>query len=104
VRPVRLAAEVAERFADGHLDERMTVQGDDEVARLAESYNEMAGSIQNQIRQLEEFGALQRRFTSDVSHELRTPLTTVRMAAEVLYGSREDPVLALCRATAMLAD
>ena len=59
------------------------VQGEDELARLGESYNEMAGSIQEQIRQLEEFGALQRRFTSDVSHELRTPLTTVRMAADV---------------------
>ncbi len=90
VRPVRQAADVAERFADGHLDERMPVYGDDEVARLAESYNEMAASIQQQIHQLEEFGALQRRFTSDVSHELRTPLTTVRMAAEVLHAQAED--------------
>lgn len=97
VRPVQQAADVAERFADGHLDERMPVHGDDEVARLAESYNEMAASIQSQIRQLEEFGALQRRFTSDVSHELRTPLTTVRMAAEVLHaqaGSDPDDVIA----------
>ena len=90
VRPVRQAAEIAERFADGHLDERMPVHGNDEVARLAESYNEMAGSIQTQIRQLEEFGALQRRFTSDVSHELRTPLTTVRMAADVLHASKDQ--------------
>ena len=90
VRPVRQAADVAERFADGHLDERMPVYGDDEVARLAESYNEMAASIQQQIHQLEEFGALQRRFTSDVSHELRTPLTTVRMAAEVLHDQAQD--------------
>ena len=90
VRPVRQAADVAERFADGHLDERMPVYGDDEVARLAETYNEMAASIQQQIHQLEEFGTLQRRFTSDVSHELRTPLTTVRMAAEVLHAQAED--------------
>ena len=34
VRPVRQAAEIAERFADGHLDERMPVHGNDEVARL----------------------------------------------------------------------
>jgi two-component system sensor histidine kinase MtrB len=104
VRPVQQAAEIAERFADGHLDERMPVKGDDEVARLGESYNEMAGSIQSQIRQLEEFGALQRRFTSDVSHELRTPLTTVRMAAEVLYASREEMVPALRRSSELLVD
>jgi two-component system, OmpR family, sensor histidine kinase MtrB len=102
VRPVRQAAEIAERFAEGHLDERMPVQGEDEVARLAESYNEMAGSIQSQIRQLEEFGALQRRFTSDVSHELRTPLTTVRMAADVLHASREELLPALRRSSELL--
>ncbi|MHA6785113.1 MtrAB system histidine kinase MtrB [Pseudonocardia saturnea] len=102
VRPVREAAEIAERFADGHLDERMRVQGDDEVARLGESYNEMAQSIQTQIRQLEEFGALQRRFTSDVSHELRTPLTTVRMAADVLFASRAELLPALRRSSELL--
>ena len=37
VRPVRRAAEIAERFADGHLDERLPVQGEDELARLGES-------------------------------------------------------------------
>jgi two-component system, OmpR family, sensor histidine kinase MtrB len=102
VRPVRRAAEIAERFADGHLDERLPVQGEDELARLGESYNEMAGSIQEQIRQLEEFGALQRRFTSDVSHELRTPLTTVRMAADVLYASRDELLPALRRSSELL--
>ncbi|WP_373865882.1 MtrAB system histidine kinase MtrB [Pseudonocardia asaccharolytica] len=102
VRPVRQAAEVAERFAEGNLDERMPVRGEDEMARLAESYNEMAGSLQAQIRQLEEFGALQRRFTSDVSHELRTPLTTVRMAADVLHASRDELLPALRRSSELL--
>jgi two-component system sensor histidine kinase MtrB len=104
VTPVRQAAEVAERFADGHLEERMPVAGEDDVARLAVSFNEMAGSIQHQIRQLEEFGALQRRFTSDVSHELRTPLTTVRMAADTLHDSRADLPAALRRSTELLVD
>lgn len=104
VRPVRRAAEVAERFAGGHLEERMKVVGEDDVARLAESYNEMAESIAEQIRQLEEFGQLQRRFTSDVSHELRTPLTTVRMAADVLHASREQFPVGLSRSTELLVD
>ena len=102
VHPVRQAAEIAERFAEGYLDERMPVRGEDEVARLAESYNEMASSIQSQIDQLEEFGALQRRFTSDVSHELRTPLTTVRMAADVLHASRDQLLPALRRSSELL--
>ncbi|WP_199432466.1 MtrAB system histidine kinase MtrB [Qaidamihabitans albus] len=104
VRPVRRAAAVAERFADGELDRRLDVVGEDDLAKLAVSYNEMAASIQRQIRQLEEFGQLQRRFTSDVSHELRTPLTTVRMAADVLHASREQFPAGLARSTELLVD
>jgi two-component system sensor histidine kinase MtrB len=104
VRPVRRAAEAAERFAAGELDERMVVIGEDDVAKLAESYNQMAESIKFQIQQLEEFGQLQRRFTSDVSHELRTPLTTVRMAADVLHASRAQFPAGLSRSTELLVD
>ncbi|WWR62446.1 MtrAB system histidine kinase MtrB [Saccharopolyspora sp. SCSIO 74807] len=104
VRPVRQAAQNAARLADGDLDQRMRVIGEDDVARLAESFNEMADSLKQQIQQLEEFGQLQRRFTSDVSHELRTPLTTVRMAADVLHASREQFPAGLARSTELLVD
>ncbi|MEZ0094354.1 MtrAB system histidine kinase MtrB [Streptacidiphilus sp. EB129] len=90
VTPVRMAAEISERLADGRLDERMKVSGTDDIARLGESFNRMGAALQAQIRQLEELSRVQRRFVSDVSHELRTPLTTVRMAADLLYESRED--------------
>ena len=90
VGPLRSASRIAVRFADGRLTERMPVRGEDEFARLAVSFNDMAESLSKQITHLEEFGGLQRQFTSDVSHELRTPLTTVRMAADMLYESRED--------------
>jgi two-component system sensor histidine kinase MtrB len=95
VLPVRTAARVAERLADGHLTERMAVRGQDEMATLARSFNEMAESLQVQIRRMEELSTLQRRFVSDVSHELRTPLTTIRMAGEVLHEAREsfDPAI-----------
>ena len=69
------------------------VTGEDDLARLATSFNQMATSLQRQIGQLEELSRVQRRFVSDVSHELRTPLTTVRMAGDVLYDARDgfDP-------------
>ncbi|MDR7301288.1 MtrAB system histidine kinase MtrB [Haloactinomyces albus] len=104
VRPVRHAAQTAERLADGNLDERMRVIGEDDMARLGDSFNEMADSLKHQIQQLEEFGQLQRRFTSDVSHELRTPLTTVRMAADVLHASREEFPEGLARSAQLLVD
>jgi two-component system sensor histidine kinase MtrB len=88
VRPVRVAARTAQRLSAGLLDQRMTVAGEDDLALLATSFNQMATNLQRQIVRLEEMSRLQRRFTSDVSHELRTPLTTVRMAAEMLYAER----------------
>lgn len=90
IRPVKNASVVAERIADGHLDERLPVRGEDEMAKLAASFNEMASSLGVQIDQLAELSNVQRRFVSDVSHELRTPLTTVRMASEMIYENRED--------------
>jgi len=94
VSPVSHAAVVSEKLAAGHLQERMVVKGEDEVARLGASFNHMAASLQEQITQLATLSQMQQRFVSDVSHELRTPLTTVRMAAEVLYDAREefDPI------------
>ncbi|MEV8636302.1 MtrAB system histidine kinase MtrB [Streptosporangium sp. NPDC051023] len=90
VTPVRLARQAAERLAAGHLDERLKVRGEDDLARLAASFNEMAATLALKIHQLEELSHVQRQFVSDVSHELRTPLTTVRMAADLLYDARED--------------
>ncbi|MEV7395663.1 MtrAB system histidine kinase MtrB [Aeromicrobium sp. NPDC092404] len=91
--PVRLARRIAERYASGNLEQRMHVSGEDDIARLSSSFNQMAASLQSQIRRLENLSRLQQRFVSDVSHELRTPLTTVQMASEVLYDSRDrfDP-------------
>ena len=96
INPVRLARRVAERIASGRLEERMHVDGEDDIARLAMSFNQMAEALQSQIRKLVELSRVQRTFVSDVSHELRTPLTTVRMAGDVLHDARAgfDPVTA----------
>ncbi|OBJ71076.1 MtrAB system histidine kinase MtrB [Mycobacterium sp. 1274756.6] len=104
VLPVRAAARTAERFAEGYLSERMPVRGEDDMARLAVSFNDMAESLSRQIEQLEEFGNLQRRFTSDVSHELRTPLTTVRMAADLIYDHVDELDPALRRSTELMVN
>ncbi|MEU7987389.1 MtrAB system histidine kinase MtrB [Streptosporangium canum] len=90
VTPVRLTRQAAERLAAGRLDERLKVRGEDDLARLATSFNDMAANLALKIHQLEELSHVQRQFVSDVSHELRTPLTTVRMAADLLYDARED--------------
>ncbi|MFL6240050.1 MAG: MtrAB system histidine kinase MtrB [Actinomycetes bacterium] len=88
VAPVRVAARTASSLTAGRLEERMRVRGEDDLAKLATSFNSMADSLQRQIVRLEELSRVQRQFVSDVSHELRTPLTTVRMAADLLHENR----------------
>jgi two-component system, OmpR family, sensor histidine kinase MtrB len=96
VLPVRHAARAAQRVAAGRLEERMAVGGKDDLGSLASSFNDMAASLQEKLQELEELSKAQRQFVSDVSHELRTPMTTIRMAAEILFESREqlDPAAA----------
>ena len=89
VIPVRHAAQAAQRLSAGRLGERMQVRGADDLAALATSFNDMAASLQDKLRELEELSQLQRQFVSDVSHELRTPLTTIKMAADVLLEEKD---------------
>ena len=104
VGPVREVAQTAQRLSAGNLTQRVVVHGEDDLAVLGRSFNDMAASLQRQIRRLEDLSRLQRRFTSDVSHELRTPLTTVRMAAEMLHEQRGELSPALARSTELLHD
>lgn len=88
--PLKHAARAAERIAGGDLDSRVEVSGADELARVGESFNDMARSLAQKVDDLTELSRLQQRFVSDVSHELRTPLTTIRMASSVLDSRRPD--------------
>jgi two-component system sensor histidine kinase MtrB len=103
VVPVRHAARAAQKLSAGHLGERMTVGGADDLGTLATSFNEMAATLQGQLRELEELSKAQRQFVSDVSHELRTPMTTIRMAAEILFDAREQLDAAAGRSAELLA-
>ncbi len=102
VIPVRLAAHGALRLSTGNLDERMQVRGSDDLAALATSFNQMAASLQEKLRELEDLSRVQRQFVSDVSHELRTPLTTIRIAADVLFAAKDGLEAAPARSAELL--
>lgn len=82
--PVARAGAAARSMAEGMLDTRLPVEGEDEFAAWAASFNEMADALEAKIAALTEAQARERRFTSDVAHELRTPLTALVSEASVL--------------------
>ena len=84
--PAGEVSNAAEEVARTHdLTHRIEVRGDDELGRLAGSFNEMMAA-------LERSEAAQRRLVADASHELRTPLATIRTNIETLgRGDALDP-------------
>lgn len=81
--PVKKVTEAARGISESDLRGRIEVSGADEVARLAETFNEM-------LDRLEEAFVTQRRFIDDASHELRTPITVIQGQLEVLGDDPED--------------
>ena len=83
--PVRRLTGATERVADtGDLSERIDAHGEDELSRLAGSFNTMLGALDESRR-------VQRQLVEDASHELRTPLTSLRTNIEVLASERTLP-------------
>lgn len=82
--PVGRASAAARSMAEGLLDTRLPVEGEDEFGAWAASFNEMAEALEAKIEALSEARARERRFTADVAHELRTPLTALVSEASVL--------------------
>ncbi|OLC12070.1 MAG: hypothetical protein AUH29_17420 [Candidatus Rokubacteria bacterium 13_1_40CM_69_27] len=74
---LRALSAATSAMATGSFPEPVRVEGQDEVAALARSFNAMA-------KQLRELDALKETFLATVSHELRSPLTSMREAAHLL--------------------
>ncbi len=82
--PVRRLAHAAERMSAGDLSVRVQPKGKDDLARLVNSFNEMAAALDSKIGELQRMEARARQFAGDVSHELRTPLTAMTAVTDVL--------------------
>ena len=77
ILPLRAVMNASQHIADGHYDERVKVQGSDELSQLAARFNQMA-------EKLEQVETMRLRLIGDVSHELRTPLTAIKGSMEGL--------------------
>src|SRR5205814_4265328 len=83
--PVRRFTSGAERIAaSGDVSRRMDVEGDDELARLARSFNAT-------LDELEQSVLAQRHLVADAGHELRTPIASLRANIQVLEDADRLP-------------
>lgn len=70
MRPLREIGQAAKSFSHGKFNVRVKVRGNDELAELAESFNQMAIAVESKDE-------MQKNFLSNVSHDLKTPMTTI---------------------------
>jgi two-component system, OmpR family, sensor histidine kinase MprB len=99
VRRLTRAAEHVARTSD--LSERIEPAGEDEIGRLAESFNAMLDTLQRSMSALDASVHAQRQLVADASHELRTPVTSMRTNIEILG---QEPNMALEERQRMLGD
>jgi two-component system sensor histidine kinase MtrB len=76
LRPLADVAQAAQAMSEGDLSRRLEVDHDPDLQPVADSFNEMASSLEARIER-------ELRFTADVSHELRTPLTAMGSAVSL---------------------
>ncbi|MFD6682887.1 ATP-binding protein [Micromonospora parva] len=84
LRPVRDLGRAARRLGEGDLSTRLRVRGVDELADMARTFNDTAGTLERQVGELRRMESDARRFVADVSHELRTPLAAMTAVTDVL--------------------
>lgn len=84
LRPVRELRRATDRLGAGDLTARARVHGRDELADVARTFNDTAGTLERQVGELRRLESEARRFVADVSHELRTPLAAMTAVADVL--------------------
>jgi two-component system, OmpR family, sensor kinase len=83
LQPLRLLRDTARNISESDLTQRIPVEGDDELADLGGTFNEM-------LDRLEEAFASQKSFISDAGHELRTPITIIRGHLDVMGDDPQE--------------
>ncbi len=89
---IRELARAAEQIAQGKLETRLDVRGNDELAEFGTTFNWMAQSLQEVDKQKRELDQQRRDLIAWASHDLRTPVTSIRAMIEAMVdGVVSDP-------------
>jgi heavy metal sensor kinase len=84
LKPVDEITQIAKKIGSGDLSQRIRIRRvNDEIGRLAATFNEMIAKLDESFQQI-------KRFTADASHELKTPLTILKGEVEVALKKERE--------------
>ncbi|GAB6087998.1 sensor histidine kinase [Alkaliphilus crotonatoxidans] len=75
--PIKALTEAMQKTAHGNMNEKVNIEGNDEIAQLSKAYNFMSTKLSHIEKQRQEF-------VGNVSHELKTPLSSMKLLSESL--------------------
>jgi two-component system sensor histidine kinase MprB len=90
VLPLKRLTQATEHVAlTQDLSGRIDLAGEDEIGRLASSFNAMLDALEHSMGALDASVHAQRQLVADASHELRTPVTSLRTNIEILQQAHD---------------
>lgn len=84
--PLRNISDAARRFSQGDFGARVNVEGDDEVAQLATTFNQMASFVEKNEKS-------RSSFVANIAHELRTPMTSIKGFVDGMLDGTIPPAM-----------
>lgn len=91
--PLNKMSRAARKMAQGNYSDRLSLDSRDEIGTLAESFNLMAGAVEEKVDELARAARDKEDFVANFAHELKTPLTSIIGYADTIYQkelSREE--------------
>ena len=91
LRPLKRLSDTAGQLAEGQLNQRVRITGDDEITALSRDFNAMADQLERHVEELKAEAQRREDFIGSFTHELKTPLTSIIGYAELLRSRPDDP-------------
>lgn len=90
-QPLEQLKEEADAISEGEYRHRINIRGKDELASLSHSFNKMAESVEQHIKEVEATSETRNRMIHALSHEMRTPVTAICGYAYALRSMKMKP-------------